>query len=463
MPVVIIGSVLLVVVVLSVFWRIIARFKEAGDTLEHSTRELLIRLQSLESRMEQNERSMNETLAGMREELRASSREGRQELTRNFLNLGENQSQHLKDIAGIQKDAFELLSSRLGELTKSNETRQDALRDALDVRLKAIQEGNEEKLEKMRVIVDEKLHATLEQRLGAAFSNVSEWLDKVHRGLGEMKTLASDVGDLRKVLTNVKTRGIWGEIQLGALLEQILQRDQYECNVAVVPDSSERVEFAVKLPGRDDDGVVWLPIDSKFPQEDYLRIVEASDRADAAAVAESRKALERRIADEAGRIHDKYIKAPFTTDFAIMFLPVEGLYAEVLRIDGLCERLIRDLRVVISGPATVAALLNSFQMGFRTLAVERRSSEVWALLGQVKTEFAKFGDVLDKARKRIELAGKDLDTAGVRTRAIERRLRDVTELSSGELSAGTDLSEELTDEAGGSDFSDLSNEDDSLP
>lgn len=450
MHVVIIGSVLLVVVGLSVFWRIISRFKEAGDTMEHTTRELLIRLQSLESRMEQNERSMNETLTGIREELRASSREGRQELTRNFLNLGENQSKHLKDIAGIQKDAFELLSSRLGELTKSSEARQDALRDAVDSRLKTIQDGNEEKLEKMRLIVDEKLHATLEQRLGAAFSNVSEWLDKVHRGLGEMKTLASDVGDLRKVLTNVKTRGVWGEIQLGTLLEQVLQRDQYECNVAVVPDSTERVEFAVKLPGRD-DGVVWLPIDSKFPQEDYLRIVEASDRADAAAVAESRRALERRITDEAGRIHGKYIKTPFTTDFAIMFLPVEGLYAEVLRIDGLCERLMRDLRVVISGPTTVAALLNSFQMGFRTLAVEKRSSEVWALLGQVRTEFAKFGEVLEKARKRIELAGKDLDSAGVRTRAIERRLRDVTteqtELQGDELSVCADVHEEPSDEA----------------
>lgn len=440
----IIGSVVIAALVLSIIWRIVTRFNTAGDTLEHATRELLIRLQALESRLEQNERSINETLAGMREELRASSREGRQELARNFLNLGENQSKHLKDIAAIQKDAFELLSSRLGELTKSSEARQDALRDSVDSRLKAIQEGNEEKLEKMRLTVDEKLHATLEQRLGAAFSNVSEWLDKVHRGLGEMKTLASDVGDLRKVLTNVKTRGVWGEIQLGALLEQILQRDQYECNVAVVPDYPERVEFAIKLPGREEEGVVWLPIDSKFPQEDYLRIIEASERADAAAVTESKKSLERRISEEAKRINEKYIKAPFTTDFAIMFLPVEGLYAEVLRIEGLCERLMRDFRVVISGPTTVAALLNSFQMGFRTLAVEQRSSEVWALLGHVKTEFAKFGEVLDKARKRIELAGKDLDSAGVRTRAIEKKLRDVTELPDGELFGSLDIPDDVS-------------------
>jgi DNA recombination protein RmuC len=243
-----------------------------------------------------------------------------------------------------------------------------------------------------------------------------------------MKTLASDVGDLRKVLTNVKTRGTWGEIQLGALLEQILHRDQYESNVAVIPGASERVEFAIRLPGAGEGKPVWLPIDSKFPQEDYLRIVEASERGDAEAITESRKALERRVVEEAKKINSKYVETPHTTDFAILFVPVEGLFAEILRIDGLAERVMRDYRVVISGPTTVAALLNSLQMGFRTLAVEKRSSEVWVLLGQVKTEFGKFGAILEKAQSKIEQAGKELEGAGRRTKAIERKLRDVAEL-----------------------------------
>ena len=362
--------------------------------------------------------------------MRLSLQEAREEIGRNVFSLGENQAGHLRDISGIQKDALDLLANRLAQLTKENEERQNAIKDALNTRLKELQAGNEEKLERMRILVDEKLHSTLERRLGVAFSNVSEWLDKVHKGLGEMKNLASDVGDLRKVLTNVKTRGTWGEIQLGTLLEQILHKEQYAKNVAVKPNSTEQVEFAVKLPGREEDCPVWLPIDSKFPQEDYLRIIDASERGETKVLLESRRALERRVCEEAKEIREKYISVPHTTDFAILFLPVEGLYSEILRIDGLCERLMRDFRVVVSGPTTVAALLNSLQMGFRTLAVEKRSSEVWTLLGQVKTEFAKFGDILERVRNRITQAEKELEGAGVRTRAIERKLRNVTEMPS---------------------------------
>lgn len=260
-----------------------------------------------------------------------------------------------------------------------------------------------------------------------------------------MKNLAVDVGDLRKILGNVKTRGTWGEIQLGAMLEQILSPEQYDMDVAVIPGATERVEFAVRLPGAEsvagERRPLWLPIDSKFPLEDYLRLVQASETCDAAAASSSRKALEQRVLAEARKIRDKYVEPPYTTDFGILYLPVEGLYSEVLRIDGLCERLMREYRVVVSGPTTVAALLNSLQMGFRTLAVEKRSSEVWVLLGQVKTEFAKFGDILDKVRGRIEQAGKELDGAGRRSRAIERRLRGVTEMP-GEIPAELEEYEE---------------------
>lgn len=425
----------------------ISKFRENGAALEHATREFILRLEALEERIEQGERASLESSEKLREQLFASAREERAEISRNFLSLGENQSRHLREIASLQKDSLDGLSVQIAQLTRNNEARLDTVRETVENRLKDLQAGNEEKLEKMRAIVDEKLHATLEQRLGAAFSNVSEWLDKVHRGLGEMKNLAGDVGDLRRVLTNVKTRGIWGEIQLGALLEQIMHPEQYAQNVEVVPGTSERVEFALKLPGRGEQSCVWLPLDSKFPQEDYLRLLDAAERCDAKAVSEHRRALEQRMLEEAKKIRTKYIEVPYTTDFAVLFLPVEGLYAEVIRIDGLCEKIMRTHRVVISGPTTIAALLNSLQMGFRTLAVEKRSSEVWLLLGQIKTEFAKFGDVLKKVHDRIEQAGKELESAGVRSRVIERKLRNVTELPSDALSEELDSIAALTTEA----------------
>ena len=398
----------------------LGRLSENTAAMGQATRELLNRFQSVEVRLDQSEKILNDGLRTLRDEIRDSSREGREESARSVNRFGEGIiSQH------------QLLVDQLGQLMRLNDGRMVSIQQTVEDRLRDLQTGNEERLEKMRALVDEKLHATLEKRLGEAFASVSERLEKVHQGLGEMKALTADMGDLKKVLTNVKARGTWGEIQLGALLDQILTPEQYGKNVATRPGKSERVEFAIRLPGVQEGTPVWMPIDSKFPQEDYLRIIAASEAADAEALAESSKALERRVVAEAKSIHEKYIEPPHTTDFAILYLPVEGLYAEVLRMNGLCERLTREYRVVIAGPTTIAALLNSLQMGFRTLAIEKRSSEVWVLLGQVKTEFGKFGDVLEKARIKIEQVGKELGNAQVRTRSIERRLRQVQELPGG--------------------------------
>ena len=326
----------------------------------------------------------------------------------------------------------EELAQALHRLTLSNEQRFEQLRQSVEARLAAIQHDNASKLEAMRQTVDEKLHATLEQRLGDSFRLVSERLEQVHQGLGEMQTLAAGVGDLKKVLTNIKTRGSWGEVQLEALLEQLLTREQYEKNVATRPGSSERVEFAIRLPGQRGgaagDCPVWLPVDAKFPLEDYQRLLEAQERADPLAVEVASKALEGRLRDEARKIRDKYIAVPHTTDFAILYLPTEGLYAEALRRPGLADGLQRDCRISLAGPTTLAALLNSLQMGFRTLAIEQRSSEVWAVLGAVKSEFGKFGEVLEATRKKLEQATRSIESAGVRTRQIERKLKGVEAL-----------------------------------
>jgi DNA recombination protein RmuC len=277
--------------------------------------------------------------------------------------------------------------------------------------------------------VDEKLQGTLEKRLGESFKLVSDRLEQVHKGLGEMQVLAAGVGDLKKVLTNVKTRGTWGEIQLGSLLEQILTAEQFAQNVQTKQGSAERVEFAIKLPGRDDGGnTVWLPIDAKFPKEDYERLMESAERADAAGVEDAAKQLEARIKLDAKNIHDKYLDPPNTTDFGILYLPTEGLYGEVLRRPGLTELLQREFRVNVAGPTTLWAILNALQMGFRTLSIQKRSSEVWTLLGAVKTEFGKFGDVIEKVQKKIQEAGNAIDSAASKTKTIQRKLKNVQEL-----------------------------------
>jgi DNA recombination protein RmuC len=342
-----------------------------------------------------------------------------------------------KEIGATLRGQTEAVAVQLGRLTESNEKKLEGLRTTVESTLGKIQADNATKLEEMRRTVEEKLEGTLNRRLGESFKMVSDRLEQVHKGLGEMQSLANGVGDLKKVLSNVKIRGTWGEIQLGNLLEQILAPSQYDTNVATKPDSAERVEFAVKLPGRDDeDGkVVWLPIDAKFPKEDYERLVDASERADAAGVETASAQLEARIRAEAKNIHDKYIEPPHTTDFGILYLPTEGLYAEALRRPGLVESLQRDFRVIIAGPTTLAALLNSLQMGFRTLAIQKRSSEVWTLLGAVKTEFRKFGDVIEKVQKKIQEAGNAIESAQVRSRAIERKLKKVEELPAGESAA----------------------------
>jgi DNA recombination protein RmuC len=333
-------------------------------------------------------------------------------------------------LATQHKSVTDTLILQLRALTEGNDLRSVELRQTVDQRLRELQGDNEKKLEQMRQTVDEKLHATLELRLGESFKQVAERLELVHRGLGEMQGLAQGVGDLKHLLSNVKTRGIFGEAQLGALLEQVLSPEQYAVQVATKPDSREVVDFAIKLPGKNADGApCWLPIDAKFPNEDYARLLDAQERADAPAAELAARGLEARIKLEAKSIAAKYVSPPHTTDFAILFLPSEGLYAEALRRSGLMESLQRDYRVTLAGPTTLLAMLSSLQMGFRTLALEKRSSEVWQVLGAVKTEFGKFGDVLARTKKKLEEAQNTIGDAETRTRAIGRKLRDVEALT----------------------------------
>ena len=336
------------------------------------------------------------------------------------------------DSTARQQQFSEGMARQLRELSDRNAQTLSELRSTLETQLKSLQADNAQKLEQMRATVDEKLQSTLEARLGASFKLVSERLEAVQRGLGEMQTLAAGVGDLKRVLTNVKTRGTFGEVQLGALLEQVLTIEQYESNCATVPGSSERVEFAVRLPGASRDAMIRLPIDAKFPREDYERLLDAQERADAEAAAAAALGLERQVKLEAKRIRDKYVAPPHTTDFALLFLPTEGLYAEVLRRPGLFETLQREFRVTLVGPTTLLALLNSLQMGFRTLAIEQRSSEVWQLLGAVKNEFGKFATVLEKATSQLDTVQNSIKQAGVRTRQIERKLKGVESLPGNE-------------------------------
>lgn len=356
------------------------------------------RLDILEKNLDRMERFSREDMARNREEMRYSLR-----------------------------DFNESLLNRMDESAARSIQKLDRIDETVDLHLKTLQEDNSRRMEQIRATVDDRLQDTLERRLGESFKLVSDRLDMVHRGLGEMQTLASGVGDLKKVLTNIKTRGTLGEIRLQGLLEQILSPDQYQSNVATKRDSATRVEFAIRLPGRDaaENHPVWLPIDAKFPQEDYLRFLEAQESGNADRVDNASRQLERTIREMARNIRDKYLDPPYTTDFSIMFLPTEGLYAEVLRRGGLFELLQREFKVVVAGPTTLAALLNSLQMGFRTLAIEKRSSEVWTLLGTVKTEFSTFGAILDRTQKKLQEAASTIEKAATRTRAIERKLKDI--------------------------------------
>lgn len=342
----------------------------------------------------------------------------------------------MADLANVQQAKFDGMKSEVAKLSESNEKKLDALRLTVEGKLQCIQNDNKEQLEKMRQTVDEKLQGTLEKRLGESFKQVSERLEQVHKGLGEMQTLATGVGDLKKVLTNVKSRGTWGEVQLGALLEQVLSPEQFASNVDT-KDNRERVEFAIKLPGQggDQSRPVWLPIDAKFPVEDYQRLVEAQERSDANATEVAAKQLENRVKGCAKDIGEKYLNPPNTTDFGILFLPIEGLFAEVIRRAGLLDVIQREYRVVIAGPTTLWSILNSLQMGFRTLAIQKRSSEVWNLLGAVKTEWTKYGGSLEAVQKKLAEASNKIDDVLVRTRAVDRKLRGVQELPVTEAAA----------------------------
>ena len=338
--------------------------------------------------------------------------------------LSDNSQQLRTQFSFLQESVHQQLSG----LVQGSQQSAEQLRTALNERLAAIQTDNATKLEEMRRTVDEKLHATLEQRLGESFKLVSDRLEQVHKGLGEMQTLAGSVGDLKRVMTNVKSRGTWGEMQLGAIIDNVLTPDQFGRNVKTVPDSDEMVEYAIRLPGKSHETPVWLPIDAKYPVEQYQRLLDAQEAADKPAIASAGNAFEASIRLEAKKICAKYVSPPHTTDFAVLYLPSEGLFAEVMRRPGLVEAVQNDCRVMITGPANLAAMLNSLQMGFKTLAIEKRSSEVWSLLGQVKNEFAKFGDVVEATKKSIDAAAKRFEQVDVRTRAIQRRLRDVQDL-----------------------------------
>jgi DNA recombination protein RmuC len=396
---------------------------------------LIDRFESMDKSGERIERGLREELSRSRQEASLGALQGREETSRALRAFGDSLQTSMTNIARLQKQQLETFADLLRKLTASNENRLEVLRNTIEAKLNEMRIENGQRLEQMRATVDEKLQGTLEKRLGESFKQVSERLEQVHKGLGEMQTLATGVGDLKRVLTNVKTRGTWGEIQLGALLEQILAPEQYERNVRTNPNSLEAVEFVVKLPGREEEGpgALFLPIDAKFPTAAYQRLVEAQENCDRGAAELASKELCDTIKKCAKTISDKYLNPPVTTDFGIMFLPTEGLYAEVIRMKTgtgwLVESLQRELRVIVAGPATLAALLNSLQLGFRTLAVQKGARQIERLLGAVKSEFGKFGTVLEAVKRKLDQAANTMDEAAKRSRVIEKKLGNVREIS----------------------------------
>jgi DNA recombination protein RmuC len=449
-------------------------------------------LQQLQAELQKHQQQTGEHVEReLRNQVQASAQSTRQELSGSFVQLQQALAAQLTSVATIQNNQIDTFAQQLAKLTELNAQQMESMRQAistqahtgreeqalalkrfgdtlnqslagltesnaqrmaevrttLETKIRDLQNDNATRLEEMRRTVDEKLHATLEHRLGESFKLVSDRLEKVHQGLGEMQQLAIGVGDLKRVLTNVKARGTWGEVQLEMLLEQVLTPDQYAKNIETVPGTGERVEFAIKLPGQDDGRPVWLPIDAKFPKEQYERLCEAAELADSDGVAAAGRELERAVRNEAKTIAEKYLAPPLTTDFAILFLPTEGLYAEVMRRPGLADELQRSCRITIAGPSTLSALLNSLQMGFRTLALEKRSSEVWQVLGAVKTEFGKFGDVLATTKTALERAAKNIEQAETRTRQMSRKLKSVEALpaETAQLLLGTDPADPTDD------------------
>ena len=395
------------------------------------------KLQKLDHDVSRIDPLIRDEFARNREEYMRELREARAEQALSLKEFGKSLSDTMGDFQREQRQKHEDLVSRQDAVRKQTDDKLGEIRSTVEIKLASLQEDNNKKLEEMRKTVDEKLQEGLETRFNQSFKRISESLENVYRGLGEMQTLATGVGDLKRVLSNVKSRGIVGEIQLQKLLSDFLAKDQYEENVLIDPMKAERVEFAIRLPGSNDKGHVYLPIDSKFPMEAYLQLLEAYDKVaeiGQPGVDAARKVFQDNVVKCAKTISEKYIKPPHSTDFAILFVPTEGLYAEVLQIRGLFEDLQSRFRITVAGPSTIAAILNSLQMGFRTLAIEQRSSEVWQVLGAVKTEFGKFSQVLEKTKKRLEAATRDIDGAGVRTRAIERQLRSVESLTPEEAS-----------------------------
>ena len=402
---------------------------EAALAATREAADLRARLDALNTQVAHVESDIRQDLANARTEQAGIAAGLRNEVGGAILKFREGTQQQLADMAGVQHRQLQGFGEQLAKLTLSNEQRLEAVRMTVEQRLDALRTDNTAKLDQMRATVDEKLQATLEQRLGESFKIVSDRLEQVHRGLGEMQTLATGVGDLKRVLTNVKSRGGWGEVQLGALLDEMLSPGQFAHNVATRPGSRDVVEYAVKLPGRGEDGTpCWLPIDAKFPLDDYHRLQDAIERADIVAVEASRRALEAFFKAEARKIRDKYVAPPHTTDFAILFIPTEGLYAEAVSRPGLADALQREFKVMLAGPMNLAAMLNSLQLGFRTLAIEQRSTEVWRVLGAVKTEFGKFGEILAKTKEKLDQVGKTLGDAGRKSTTIARKLRDVEAL-----------------------------------
>jgi DNA recombination protein RmuC len=419
---------------------VVATLKSISETMAKTMKDLAVaekvQLDAFSGQIASLTQTSGEKLDGIRTESATGAKQLREEVIAALKGITEATTNTMGELANVQKAQLETMSSAIGKLSDSNEKKLEAVRVTVEGKLQSIQVDNAKQLDQMRQTVDEKLQGTLEKRLGESFKQVSERLEQVHKGLGEMQTLATGVGDLKKVLTNVKTRGTWGEVQLGALLEQVLNPDQFATNVAT-KDGGERVEFAIKLPGQgaNNDETVWLPIDAKFPVEDYQRLIEAQEGADVEGVEMAGKQLENRVKTCARDISEKYLNPPKTTDFGILFLPIEGLFAEVIRRTGLTEVIQRECRVVIAGPTILWSILNSLQMGFRTLAIQKRSSEVWNLLAAVKTEWTKYGDVLDAVQTKLHQASETIEKAKVRSRAVGRKLKDVQELPVGEATA----------------------------
>ncbi len=419
---------------------VVGTLKSISETMAKTMKDLAVaekvQLEAFSGQIASLTKTSSEKLDGIRTESTTGAKQLREEVIAALKGITEATTKTMGELANIQKIQLETMSSTIGKLSDTNEKKLEAVRVTVEGKLQSMQIDNAKQLDQMRQTVDEKLQGTLEKRLGESFKQVSERLEQVHKGLGEMQALATGVGDLKKVLTNVKTRGTWGEVQLGTLLEQVLNPDQFANNVAT-KDGGERVEFAIKLPGQgaNQDETVWLPIDAKFPVEDYQRLIEAQERADVESVEKAGKQLENRVKTCARDISEKYLNPPKTTDFGILFLPIEGLFAEVIRRTGLIEVIQRECRVVIAGPTTLWSILSSLQMGFRTLAIQKRSSEVWNLLAAVKTEWTKYGDVLAAVEKKLHQASNTIEKAKVRSRAVGRKLKDVQELPAGEVTS----------------------------